>query len=686
MIGNENKIVIQGLEYILPKPPPQRTMRNYGLPRVRQVWSRRTEYEQWDWDASTEEWTTEQIEWYFEEISRIYDGEWIFIGGEPTYINGMFYFFLQWNLLENEYYPEYRDTSLEYFRFCEIAEADPLCLGTILIKGRRLGASSMEASIMVRNLLIERNKRNGIISKTGDDAKDIFGFAVSAFQSLPVFLKPSIEGNDAPKKILSVKKQANRVTKGSKTSGEREGLNNELSWKSTAMNSYDSGRLLRILVDESSKWLEVNIGEYWKIVQKCLTKGAMVVGKASFVSTVNRGDKGGDNFKSLWYDSDPDKRNSLNQTSSRLIRIFIPATRGYEGYIDRYGNSVVDTPTPEQTEYLKEAGCPNPYIGSKEFLEMQRDLVKHDPDLLAEEIRTAPFTWEEVFSTTSTVSHFHNIEEHKEREAELMEKLSELGRDVRKGELGRRGWFKKTPNGLVKFVDDPVGLWYIDRLLPEEESNKFEYKMKVNSKGESTLSRVPTNCEFGGAGWDTFSHGGSTAEKGSDACCIIRSRYSSIDPDNTGYPVAMFLGRMTRKGDVHEQLFNGLQYYGVKMLGELAPSDWRDYAEDNGYEEYCIVTQRKSDGKVVRGINAQDKEAREQHLTLQVESALSDVNKIPFIRLIRDRIAFDINNRGDYDSAMADGYSLMALKEVIKKKKVKRTERVFFQKGTITSY
>lgn len=672
-------ITIQEIDYTLPKRPALKTMRNFGIPASQQRWKRNEDYMQWDWDVDSDEWEDEQTIWYYQELDRIYDGEWILINGQPTYINGMFYFFLQWMLLENEYYPEYRDTSLEYFRFVEIAARDPLCLGTILIKGRRMGASSMEASILLRNLLIQRNKRNGIISKTGDDAKDIFEFCTIAFQAMPPFLKPQIEGTDLPKKTLVVKKQSGRIKKGQKTSNRMEGLNNKLEWKATAMNSFDSGKLLRILVDEAAKYLELDITAYWKIVQKCLTKGAMVVGKAGIVSTVNKGDKGGDNFKKLWLDSDPSKRNSMGQTSSRLIRIFIPAYKGYEGYVDQYGNSVVETPTPQQTEYLKAVGCPNPYIGAKEFLQMQRDLVAHDPDLLAEEMRTAPFTWEEVFESAANSSYFKNPEELKQREAELQEELLAQGLDPNTGELGRRGWFEFMKNGKVRFVDDPKGIWYVHNLLGEDPDKINRFRVRGLTKS-GKKKYAPENTDWGVAGWDPFSM--TDAVNGSQACCVIRSRYNPLDPENSDMPEAMLLGRMDRKSDIHRQLFAGLVYYGVEVLGERAPRDWVDWAEEEGYEHYIKETSRKADGKIIRGINTQGFEIIDSHLTAQVEKATQDTHKVKFRNIISDRIRFDPRNRTVFDAAMADGYALILAKESVAKKKVKRMKEPLIKRGT----
>ena len=54
-------------------------------------------------------------------------------------------------------------------------------------------------------------------------------------------------------------------------------------------------------------------------------------------STSNALDKGGDNFKKLYYNSDVTKRNRNGQTSSGLYSLFIPMEWNYEGFIDTYG-------------------------------------------------------------------------------------------------------------------------------------------------------------------------------------------------------------------------------------------------------------------------------------------------------------------------------------------------------------
>ena len=54
-------------------------------------------------------------------------------------------------------------------------------------------------------------------------------------------------------------------------------------------------------------------------------------------STSNALDKGGNNFKKLYYNSDVTKRNRNGQTSSGLYSLFIPMEWNYEGFMDTFG-------------------------------------------------------------------------------------------------------------------------------------------------------------------------------------------------------------------------------------------------------------------------------------------------------------------------------------------------------------
>lgn len=681
MLGDlrEDGLYIEGLKYEFPTKPPAKDIRNAGLPKKKQVWVRSLEDEQFDWSDGWEDRLNanpDQVQFIVDEVDRLNNGLWIMIGGEAVYLNNFSYFFLQHFILpDSGEYPEYRDTIVYYYRFVEICDKAKLCTGHTLLKARRLGATSMVTARMLLKALLTRNKSFGITSKTGADAEDAFGFLVNAFQSLKPYLKPSTEGNDAPKKVLSLKKQANRIKKDQKTSNTREGLNNKVYWRANSISTFDGGAYEDILVDESGKFpTDVPISKYLQIVTKCVKKGAKVTGKLCLPTTCNAPNSGGAEYRIVYDSSDQSKADYLGQTKTGLYRIMIPSFYGFSGYLDFWGNSVWDTPTAEQTEYLESTGeCPDPKIGAKAYLQHIRKNLENDPEALQEEIRMNPFNAVEVFETANDRCLF-NLQNLNKREAELVEKLVEFGKNPFKDELGRRGWFHKSPNGEVKFIDDDKGLWYIHHLLPTEQANKF--RIVGNNQ-------IPLNEAYGSSGLDPVQSSTPTVEKGSDACCIIHRRYVSQDEENSDIPTAMFLGRLEDIDEMYNQIFNGLIYYGVKMLAERAPDYFAKYAKERGLSEYLYGTKR-SDGTEVKGIVAQQTaNIKEEHARVQVTKARDCVHKIPFIRLIRDMKDFRTDERTLYDCSMAWGYSLMAAEYAFKKEIHKSTAVKFLMKGRL---
>ena len=671
-----DKYYVEGMEYKFPDRPPLNSMRNYGLPKNKQVWKRREEYLDLDWEDGWER-KPGNLKYLEEELLRIYDGEWVIIGGNPVYINGMFYFFLQWYMLpDSGEYPEYRDTSLYYYRFLEIVVNTRLCTGHTLMKGRRLGATSMVISYLLRKMLLVERKTFGITSKSAADAdsEGAFGFLTSAFEALPVFLKPEIPDKETPKKVLYFKKKA---VKG-KSKGIDTGLNNRAFWRAPGMNTFDSGAFEDILLDETGKYdkqkTKVNIIDYLPIVTKCVKKGAKVTGKLHLPTTVNPPEDGGANYKQVWADANQFEADYLGQTKNGLYRIMIPAYYGFAGYIDQFGNSVAENPTPEQTKYLESTGeCPDPKIGAKQYLENERKKLENDPDKLQAEIQMNPFNAEEVFESSNSKCAF-NVFNLNERIKVLEEKMIQQGLNLKFGELGRRGWFHELPNKKVTFVDDPEGLWYVHALLPESEANKFK---------EDDFGRMfPQNLSYGAAGLDPIWPGITTVDEGSNACCIIRRRYTSMDEDNSGIPVAMYHGRPEDPDKFHEQIFNGLIYYGIQMLGEKTPSNWIDYAHRKKLTGY-LIGKVKSNGIKEYGSPNNGPDRINEHLQEQQMSSLMDHDKVPFVGLLRERLLFDISKRTKYDRCMADGYACVALKEPFEVIKRSNTGRKFIRTGKL---
>jgi len=682
------EIEVQGLIYKTPLSPRLTEIRGYHIPKRDQVWHRREEYLQWDWSQGWQRRATpEQKKWFDEEVERLHKGDWIYINGVPTFFNKYCYFFHQWFKVLQGVYPTYKDTSLEYFYFYELCEIDPMCLGDIGIKGRRVGLSSMSASIKLLIALLESKTLSGIVSKTGTDAYEMYLMVKNGLDNLPEFLMPDV-AKSTETEIKIAKPNAAKVT-------ADRGKDNRINWLDTAENSYDGRPLRHLTIDEAAKWWPKNVKLLFRKIVDTLVQGAYILGHVSVFSTVNRGDRGGDNFRELYLDSDHinGKKDKYGRTKTKLKRFFLPAYKGYMGYVGKYGESIIENPTHEQIKFLKEneywnpikecyEKCPDPYVGAKQFQAETRKMLEDDPEDLAEEIRNNPWTWQEVFKGANNRCNF-NLDELNDHIAAIEAELQAKGQK----EYGRQGRFVKI-GGEVKFEDDKRGKWWIIEF--PTDVNRAEYKNSI---------RCPSNCIYGAAGLDTFANAKNTVDPGSDACLIICKRYDVLDPDNSFYPVAMYVGRPEIKEDFHDEIYWGLEYYGIQMLAERAPTDWEDYAtrhrlaSPNDVENPVgyLVTTRRSNNSWVYGIATTGGtggagEYKEQHLTEMKEHAKFHLKKIKFLRLLKEMVKFDIDDRTDYDACMAWGYALIALKAYKLVEKVKVTPREFMRQKKSKTY
>lgn len=680
--GDTLEIPVQGLTYKTPPVPKIATIRRTSDRIKEQVWKRDESYLLWTWSEKIvikgeeieelipqDRWLPDQLEWYEAEIERLHFGTWIMLNGVPTYFNKYCYFFLQWFVLlgtpppgQRESRPSFKDVCLEYFYFFELCEGDRFCFGDIGIKGRRVGLSSMSASIKILIGILESNTLSGIVSKTGTDAQEMYFMVKNGIENLPRFLTPEIAAvNDGE---IHIAKQAPRISKNNKYLTGDKGKNNRINWLDTSETAYDGREMRHITCDEAGKWIK-NVKTWFTKASDTLIAGVTMRGKVSVFTTVDKGDKGGDNFRELWDGSDHINGNKdvYGRTKTKLRRFFLPAYRGYLGYIGKYGESIIENPTPDQVEWLKTyeyydpvskkwEKCPDPYIGAKQWLQVTRDMLINDPEGLADEMRKNPFEWKEVFRGANNRCHFitEDLNNQKER---IESKLSYQ-------QIYRVGLFRKDDiSGKVRFVDVKPEIksgfyWYILEFPEDNDTNKWHWQ-----RGQKT----PLNTDYGGCGVDTFSNSEATAEKGSDAAALIHKRYNALNPENSGMPIALGIGRPKNKLFWHQQLFYALEFYGIKALIERAPTDWYDYAVANNLLGYCIKTNLKMNGKEVYGIAPQDKEAREQHLTEMVEWAEGSIEKLWFLRVIEDMFGFNVKERTEYDACMSFGYALMACKD-----------------------
>ena len=351
------------------------------LPYPKQLEKIKTVFE---WNGYPENFKEQWYDYIDNEFKRRDEGFVFNNNGKATYISGAHYMYLQWTKIDVGA-AEFRESNRLFFLFWEACCADKRCYGICYLKNRRSGFSFMASSELVNQATVSSDSRFGILSKSGGDAKKMFTDKVVPISvNYPFFFKPVQDGMDRPKTELAYRVPASKLTRRKIETGEQlqdlDGLDTTIDWKNTGDNSYDGEKLKLLAHDESGKWERPdNIINNWRVTKTTLRLGSRIVGKCMMGSTSNSLDKGGDNFKKIYENSNVKQRNRNGQTGSGLYSLFIPMEWNYEGFINIYGLPVFDTPEePIKSidKTLIEIGVIDHWVNEVDGLKKDQDAFK----------------------------------------------------------------------------------------------------------------------------------------------------------------------------------------------------------------------------------------------------------------------------------------------------------------------
>ena len=648
---------INGIEFKLPKKPAKKDILFSNKAKKNQKWQRTEMPEGMNED------TAGKFSWFIEqEFDRRKNGVWFMNNGVPTYITGEHYYYINWCKLDIGY-PEYRDRDRRFFIFWEACKKDLNCFGMVMVKHRREGASYKGAAMLLYEITSLYNSHGGIISKTGVDAKSLFtDKLVYMFRQLPFFFQPIIDGSDNPKSTLSFNAPGQKISKNYRKIVKSEALNSKIDWRNTKDNSYDSVKLVRYLCDEGGKWVDANVEKNWQVVRSCLTLGDRIIGKCFMPTTVNEmSDAGGENFKNIWDDSDIEDKNANGRTRSGMYSYFTPAYDGYEGFIDEYGMSVIDTPTKEQAKFIGKK------IGAKEYLQNVRESYKKNTTKLSEEKRQRPFSVDEAFRNDSRHSPFDV-----ERIYQQMDYNEVADNLVVKGNFI---WSEGIQDSKVIWIPSSQGKWRISWIPPKERANSI--KMKYNKKCPGNEIEMVAGC-------DPYDHDTTTDGRRSDAACYVYKKFSMMD-DFSNQFVCEYIARPPKAEMFYEDVIKTCVYYGCPILVENNKVGIVKYFERRGYYEYLMDrpesthtdNSRKQQTKGIPStgvavLNAQTEAVATyvyDYIGMNDESG--EMGKCYFNRLLDDWSRFEPDNRTKYDATVASSLALLASQKHVRKKEIK---------------
>jgi len=368
-------------------------------------------------------------------------------------------------------------------------------------------------------------------------------------------------------------------------------------------------------------------------------------------STSNALDKGGDNFKKLYYNSDVTKRNRNGQTSSGLYSLFIPMEWNYEGFMDTFGSPVF---TKGKNRVYGADGV-EVTIGVIEHWENEVDGLRNDQDSLNEYYRQFPRTEAHAFRDETKDSLFNLTKIY-----EQIDYNQEMNNTTTQGSFIWENGIKDTK---VKFVPNKDGRFKISWVPPKNLQNRVIIKNGV---------KHPGNDHVGAFGLDSYDISGTVDGKGSNGSLHGLTKFSMEDAP----PNHFFLEYVCRPQTAEiffEDVLMAMVFYGMPVLAENNKPRFLYYLKRRGYRGYSMNRPDKIWNKLsptekeIGGIPNTSEDIKQAHAAAiesyieeyvgQLEEGMGDMYHQ---KTLEDWAGFNINNRTKYDASISSGLAIMA--------------------------
>jgi len=668
--GQIDKVIeVNGLKIALPKPPKEIYKRSDK--KEEQYWEP-TEISKelhriksiFHWHETPDIFKAKWVEYIEKEFDRREQGYWFMNNGKPTYITGTHYMYLQWTKIDVGH-PDFREANRIFYIFWEACKADKRSFGMCYLKIRRSGFSFMSSCEGVNQGTITKDARIGILSKTGSDAKKMFtDKVVPISNNYPFFFKPIQDGMDKPKTELAYRVPASKITKKNMSQiadEELEGLDTTIDWKNTGDNSYDGEKLQLLLHDESGKWEKPdNILNNWRVTKTCLRLGSKIIGKCMMGSTSNALDKGGRNFKSLYEDSFPSKRNSNGQTKSGLYCLFIPMEWNFEGYIDIYGMPVLRTPDKP----IRGIDGEDITMGAIDYWTNEVESLQSDADALNEFYRQFPRTESHAFRDESKRSLFNLTKIYQQidyNDSLIMDHHTTTG---------YFHWKDGVKDSKVIWTPQKDGRFKVSWTPPPHLQNNV-----IIEKG----IKKPGNESIGSFGCDSYDISGVVLGKGSNGALHGLTKFNMQEAPSNHFFLE-YIARPQTAEIFFEEVLMALVFYGMPILCENNKPRLLYHLKNRGYRGFSMNRPDKTYIKLSKterelgGIPNTSEDVKQSHASA-IESYIEkyvgidfegtyrdsgDMGDMYFGRTLEDWAKFDITNRTKFDAAISSGLAIMA--------------------------
>jgi hypothetical protein len=377
-------------------------------------------------------------------------------------------------------------------------------------------------------------------------------------------------------------------------------------------------------------------------------------------STSNALDKGGNNFKSLYMDSDPTKRNSNGQTKSGLYNLFIPMEWNMEGFIDRYGAPVLRTPDEPVI------GIDDEYIdmGAIDYWENEVESLSQDPDALNEYYRQFPRSESHAFRDESKQSIFNLTKIY--QQIDYNDSLI-MDHHLTRGSFH---WKDGIKDSKVIWTPDRRGRFLVSWTPPPGLQN---HVIKKNN------GKYPGNEHIGCFGCDSYDISGVVVGKGSNGSLHGLTKFNMAEAPSNEFFLE-YIARPQTAEIFFEEVLMACVFYGMPLLAENNKPRLLYHFKNRGYRGFSMNRPDKVYNKLSKterelgGIPNTSEDVKQSHAAA-IESYIEkyvgmdldgsfreqdDMGSMLFMKTLEDWAKFDISNRTKFDAAISSGLAIMA--------------------------
>jgi hypothetical protein len=502
-----------------------------------------------------------------QEAKRIKQGVWILIKGQPLWIPGNYYFFLQyWNAAGKP--PKFRLKRLKAVYHKIRVRNNPRFIGTYVMKNRKDGETLFSMCDGMWEVLIEEQKHGTIASqsKTRDTViGSCWKSLISGWNGLPLFFKDAFcsdftSGNNIAEQ-LKFQRPANPADPNDL------GKNVNMVYGPCVYNAFDAyADIIRLILDEVAKWVECSFYDAFTNYKKIIMPGGERRGLFDvFTSPADTNGRHNDEAYQLWGLSDGDKINEeTGSTHSRLLRYYSNPLDGIEGFYDKYG----DADPQEILEHI------------------MRERKATPKDKLMGEIRGYPLpiigtdipNEQELFGAVDESNIWINVQGLKKRKLEIAAVKPTLC------VYGNLIWPQNIQDsGIPEFIQ-------ADRTNFDEYDARFCLTDTQSAKIELADIHEPPSYIEECLGVDPFNLRYKTKNQvtGSLGAGISWKFRDILQTGKVDYPTLTYLSRPQHGETFYEDMIKAAIYRRAKVQYENSNDKMENYFEDRKFSDWLI--------------------------------------------------------------------------------------------------